>query len=433
MIQVFLLLCGSRAVRRKWGAILFWGLLWLFSGIFIFQDALDSQLRIAPIWFAAPLLLDGVWSVAQALSTTGAAKSLRLAKAGMILAVVSLIIVSPRHSGIIIGILVGTFLIADALCRGSFAYIIHFNGWRLSFFYAVAEGLSGIWSLIPWPTFWEGEVGADVGTLFIFSGIGICALALRIGLLPPDMSILTLMNRGWPAPATSPDSKEANSGSEEYEPEDVIIHIWTPTETLVPLRRGISRYFAASDANGVVSAGHAALELPPDVYISHYPAVEIDRDQAEFARTLRGTPDNDVPGLFQPGYREESAAWRPSTRQVRLPGLNGRAIRKFWKDYSADATYNLSTRSCAGAVAKALDAGMEGLFEMRVRSPLFVLRLLTTSELWVAGFLRHRAMAAAWTPGIMLDYARALAYILALPDGRKFDTRAAPPENHAHG
>ncbi|MCY1383497.1 hypothetical protein D9M69_716270 [compost metagenome] len=46
-----------------------------------------------------------------------------------------------------------------------------------------------------------------------------------------------------------------------------------------------------------------------------------------------------------------------------------------------------------------------------------LLRLLLTPELWVAGQIRKRALTMAWTPGLTLDYARALSM---LADPRPF-------------
>ena len=176
-----------------------------------------------------------------------------------------------------------------------------------------------------------------------------------------------------------------------------------------------SRYVATLDENGGVSAGHAALDTPPDICISHYPAVEISRTH-NFARALRATPDNDVAGLFQPSYAEEISDWYASTRRVRLDGLDIGAIRAFWTGYRRNTTYNLTNRNCSSGVAQALDSGLEGLFESRARSPYFLMRLLFVPELWVAGVMRRRAAAMAWTPGIVLDYARALRHIIALPE-----------------
>jgi len=46
-----------------------------------------------------------------------------------------------------------------------------------------------------------------------------------------------------------------------------------------------------------------------------------------------------------------------------------------------------------------------------------LIRLLLTPELWVASQIRKRAMTMAWTPGLTLDYARAMSM---LADPRPF-------------
>ena len=40
------------------------------------------------------------------------------------------------------------------------------------------------------------------------------------------------------------------------------------------------------------------------------------------------------------------------------------------------------------------------------------LALLVNPELWVAAMLRARAKSVTWTPGLVLDYARALGVIV---------------------
>ena len=130
---------------------------------------------------------------------------------------------------------------------------------------------------------------------------------------------------------------------------------------------------------------------------------------------LRATHENDVPGRFLPSYPEESANWCASTRQILIDGVDGAALNDFWARYAADTTYNLTNWNCSSTVAAALDVSLEGVFAPHANSPFFLLRLLLTPELWIAAQLRYRAAAMAWTPGIMLDYARALAYIVTLP------------------
>lgn len=411
MIQLFLLLCGTRIVRQKWWVVFLFGFFWMCVGLFVMENALFSPHRIPVDFFAIPLCLDGVWALGTAFSKEGTTRKLRLSRAAILLGVSLLILFAPRYHGIVIGIIIGTFILADASFRIASAYVVRFDGWKYSLAFGVFEFLCGVWSIIPWPTYYAGAVGHDVGMLVMLGALGVCGLSLRIRKLPPDVPVATVFSKGWPEDYRVFEDRRAtprNSG------EEVTVHVWTPTEALAPL--SVGRYVAARNKSGIISTGHGALELKPDVYISFYPAEEIDRDSSEFMQTLNATEKNNVAGLFQPSYEEESADWCPSTMQVRIRGLNTRNIRQFWEVYRKDTTYNLTSRNCASSVAKALDAGLEGIFANQIRSSIFFLpHLLFTPEVWVAGFMRQRAHAMAWTPGILLDYARALSYIMSLP------------------
>ncbi len=411
MIELFLLLIGARVIRRKWWILFALGSTWMLLGLFIFADALTDD-RIPSSYFTIPLMIDAAISLFAAFGAKGTQRSLRIGKAVLFVGIVLVLIESPWHEDMIVGFLAGTFMVADASWRGASAYVVRYARWRLSLAGAALEFMMGIWSFVPWPTNWAGEVGADVGQLVIVSAAGLLGLALRIRRLPHNMPISAILTRGWPAEPEDSSGQEAAPPAKERVSGAVTVHVWTPTGALAPV--GIRRYVAAFNEEGALSTGHAALDAPPDVYISHYPAVEISRSRSDFAQTLRATPDNDVAGLFQPTYAEESASWCPSTKQVRLDGLDLRAIRAFWKAYRRDTTYNLTNRNCSSGVAKALDAGLEGMFEARARSPYFLMRLLFMPELWVAGVMRRRAAAMAWTPGIVLDYARALSHIIRL-------------------
>jgi hypothetical protein len=195
------------------------------------------------------------------------------------------------------------------------------------------------------------------------------------------------------------------------------VHVWTPVGSSKGEARRqpiIDRYIAAVDRNGVISTGHAALESPEGVYISLYPGVEIDRSPDEFTRLLRATRENDVPGLFQPDYPTESRAWCPSTVQVRIRNYDPERLRRFWETYRQDTTYNLTHRNCSSSVSRALEAAIEGASARvwgRHKGWTPFLRVITTPELWVAAQVRKRAATMAWTPGLTLDYARALSML----------------------
>ncbi len=424
MTQLLLIFCGSRLVRKKWWILFVIGALWAALGIFLWIDALDGVLIVPARYFTIPLILDGAWALMTIFSTTGVARLLRMVKAITCLLVAVLILAAPNHSGMIIGYLVGIFLCVDSCWRGASAWVVQYPGWPRGIAVAIFEFLFGFWSFLPWPDAWEAEVSIDIGTLLLVTACSMCMLAFRLRRVPSCVPIASILSRG--APLFPAGDAPGAAFREKSSAEMVTVHVWTPTDSMVPVNRGVSRYVAAPNKHGVISTGHSALELGLDLYISHYPAVEIDRSGSEFARMLRATPDNNVPGLFQPSYAEECSNWSPSTMQVSLPGLDGDAVRRFWKAYRVDSTYNLTNRNCSSAVAAALDAGMDGIFEKKMTSLLFCLHLLLMPELRVAGFLRARATAMAWTPGITLDYVRALSHIISTLGsdvGKEIETR----------
>ncbi|MEP9375177.1 protease [Aquabacter sp. CN5-332] len=414
MVQLFLLLLGGRLLRRRWWVLGFLGLVWMALGVFFSVNAFIDEVRIPLTFFAALLLIDAGLTLI-AVVAFKRARMLRFGKALVFIIVAVLLIALPRHSSMAVGLIVGTFMCVDGFWRGGSAIVVRIPGWRMSLAKAIFQFTMGVWSLSPWPTNYAGEVESDVGMLLIISALGVLGFALRLRHMPPETTLSSIASTGWPALPTAAD---VIAGPEEAPEalrarETATVHVWTPTGALPALHHGMQRYIAAVDEQGNISTGHSALELPPSLYISHYPGVEIDRAPSDFARVLRATKENDVPGRFQPSYQEESAGWCPSSFQVPIPNVDGRALRAFWALYRQDPTYNLTNRNCSSAVVKALDAGLEGVFEDAARSPIFVLRLLMSPELMLAGMLRQRATTMAWTPGLVLDYVRALSGILA--------------------
>ena len=402
MSELFLLLIGARVLRRKWWLVMAVGLAWLLVGAFLFTDAFIADIRIPSSWFAVPLALDAVLSLAAAVVATGAGRSLRIGKALVLAGIVLVIVQAPWHMDMIVGLLVGLFLVIDAVWRGVSAWVVRQARWRLWLAVAVGEFLMGVWSFVPWPTHWQGEVGSDIGLLFMVSAAGVCSFALRLRRLPPDRAMAGPIDM---SPTDAPSSAARGAAT---------VHIWTPTGALAPpsLRR-----YIVSRKEGTLSTGHAALEAP-DLYISHYPDSGSVSTSPAVKQTLRLLSDQDIGGRFQPDPAADAGDGPPATATIDLPGLDLAALAAFWDDYRGDATYNLTKRNCASVVVQALDAGVEGVFQHEARSPWFLVRLSFLPELWVAGLIRRRASAMAWTPGLLLDYARALAEVLQLPQRR---------------
>ncbi|MBA4791125.1 MAG: protease [Rhizobiales bacterium] len=415
MVQLLLLLLGANFIRRRWWVIGFAGFVWMLIGALFFADAFIEEIRIPVAYFAAPLILDAIISLATIILSRRA-RMLRVVKAAVFLAVAGLLIWVPHHSAFAVAMLVGTFLSLDGFWRAGSAVVVRFPGWPPSFAKGVFELVMGLWSLSPWPSNYRAEVGSDVGLLLMVSAAGLLGLAMRLRYMAADTTLSSILSTGWPQ---MPTPAELMEGPEEaMEPsrarrETALVHVWTPTGALPRIHHGIERYIAATDKEGHISTGHSALELPPGLYISHYPAQEIDQSPSDFARLLRATPDNNVPGRFQPDYAQESAGWCPSSFQIPIHGIDAAALRGFWAEYRRDDTYNLTNRNCSSAVVKALDAGLEGVLEPVV-TWRFVAGLILSPEFWAAGMLRHRATTMAWTPGLVLDYVRALSAVLDL-------------------
>ena len=131
MIELFLLLIGGRVVRRKWWILFLLGSAWMALGAFFFVDAFTDT-RIPPTYFALPLLLDAAISLVAAVNAAGTERKLRIAKAVLFAAIALVLVEAPWHVDMIVGMLAGTFLLADASWRAASALVVRYAGWRLS-------------------------------------------------------------------------------------------------------------------------------------------------------------------------------------------------------------------------------------------------------------------------------------------------------------
>ncbi|MET0969044.1 MAG: protease [Tardiphaga sp.] len=406
MIRLLLLLLGAEVVQRRWRVLLAIGGAWAAIGAAIVCDAFDGSTVIRPHYFGFLLLLEGLVALLAAAAATQ--RLYAFGKAIVLIVPAIVIIAQPRHSNLLIAMLLGGVLLLDGGARIASAWVVRFERWHMAIGAGVVELVLAATTLEPWPTWYEGTIGFNIGALLIVSGCSTMLLADRLRRLPPDAPISLLIGGAFPTalwvPAT-PDDAGAD---------DLVVHVWTPAgpgRSARP-RPLVDRYIAAVDANGTVSTGHAALELAPNVYVSHYPAVEIDRAPDEFGRVLRAGAENDLPGRFLPSYVDEAAGWCEATEHVRFTCIDRVRVRHFWRAYRSDTTYNLTSRNCSTAVARALDAALEGVLGHNERPWRAFFRALVTPELWVAGVLRRRAEAMAWTPGLVLDYARLMQVVV---------------------
>ncbi|HEY0229644.1 MAG TPA: hypothetical protein VGC55_00210 [Dokdonella sp.] len=434
MIRLALLLLGTDFVRARWRALAAIGVIWLLLGIALFVDALDGVLYFPLQLFGWLLLIEGVVALLVAFSGLARQNALRVAKGLLFIAIAVLIIAPLRHNGdFTLAMLFGLLFTIGGALRISAAWVVRFQGWRSAIGAGALELLFAIFMFEPWPTHYAGTVPYCIGFGLALTGWSLIRLALRLRNAPDDAPGLLLSTRGH-APIPAP------IGADDGIVPDVplVVHVWTPLGSANdPVRRPIvDRYIAAVDGNGVISTGHAALEMAPDVYVSHYPAVEIDRSPDEFNRLLLATVENNVPGRFQPSYAVESHEWCDSTEKVVFGIYSPARLRRFWAAYRRDTTYNLTNRNCSSSAVAALESALEGVIGRRGGAWRTFARVLLSPETWVASQLYRRAETMAWTPGLALDYARALHGIVhpqpvAWLSLARLATRGAPKNSAA--
>lgn len=400
MVQLGLLLLGSEFIRRRWLILAIGGALWAALGVAVFIDALDDVLYFPLHLFGYLLVVEAVVTLAVSAPRPGTSSALRKAR-GVVFLILGLLIIDQHHAAsFILAMAFGLAFLADGIFRISAAFVVRFRGWRLSLATGVLEVGFAVFMFEPYPTFYAGTVPYCIGMGFFLTGCGMFRQAWRLKKLPDHTVLSWLLMRDVPV-------ADAGFTPEPFAevPGDLVVYVWTPSgsaDDVVP-HPLVDRYIAAVDAKGVISTGHAALGCPPDLYVSHYPATEIDRSTGDFAAMLRATVSNNVPGKFQPSYAEEAAGWCESNAEVRFEHYDHQRLHAFWNRYSKDTTYNLTNRNCSSSVAHCLEAALEGSSATRG-----FLRTMINPDLWVAAQLRKRAEAMAWTPGLVLDYARAL-------------------------
>jgi len=409
MIQLAFLLLGGEAIRRHWVVLGVIGLAWLLLGVAIVTGAVENIHLYTMHVLGFLLVVEGC--VTLLIRAVGHRSRLWHVKVLALIVPGLAIIETPLRNLMVVSILFGLALMVDSIVRTSSVLLLRFSGWRIALVGTAIEFVLAVLALTPWPVSYEATVPFCVSVAMILSGWTVLRSALQLRRLDPGAPVTSLpifeQHRGWHASDPLPTIHPVADGSQR-----MIVHVWTAVGTATDLVRRpvIDRYMAAVDRHGGISTGHAALEMPPDLYISHYRAEEMET-QAEFRRLLNAGPQNNMPGRFLPGYAAEVADWCEATAHVEFRRFSAARLRAFWESYRRDTTYNLTNRNCSVVVALALDAALEGVLAQRAVWPPF-LRLLVNPELYLATLLRGRALTMTWTPGLVLDYARTLQRVV---------------------
>ncbi|MEP9353269.1 protease [Xanthobacter sp. KR7-65] len=414
MVKLAFILVGARALRKRWWVLSALAGALFGIGVLILLDAMDGTMSVATQVFGGVFVFEGILGLVTAFALPGARS--RIVVVGRSLALIFLgtfILDYPSRNGMALSLMFGAAFLIDGVARIATAVVVRFRMWRSTVAVGIAELFLALFIGSHWPLAHQLKVPLAVAVLLLMSGWIMLRASLMLRALQEEVGILSLPlygGRNWydNAPVIVDESfpMPASDGP-------LTVRVWTPTGSadVAGRRPLIDRYIAAVDRNGVISTGHAALELRPDVYISHYPAEEIEHPPEEFARILRATSENDVKGRFQPSYAYESTNWCEADQTVEFTHFDARRLRAFWAGYRQDDTYNLTDRNCSVAVAAALDSSMEGVLASRMPW-IQVGRLIFNPDVWAAAYIRSRAEAMSWTPGLVLDYARTLKRII---------------------
>jgi hypothetical protein len=86
----------------------------------------------------------------------------------------------------------------------------------------------------------------------------------------------------------------------------------------------------AKDGEGNLSVGHAALELPTGLYISHNRDLEASQLSISLLSAVGPQPVSQAPGLFRSSYADEQNIWGQAHLQIQFHNFSLRRLHAFW-------------------------------------------------------------------------------------------------------
>lgn len=407
MLQIAMLLCGRHFILRNRYMLMLTSGLWGSTGALILTDGMLGAQYFPLHLFGWLLLCESLTAVIASSGAQTARRRILIFRGGVTGAAALLILSGLSVSNLLLAIVLGFICFLSGLLDMTSAWIVRQPHWLRTLTGGLMQVAFAVFLFQPYPTHHDGTVPQFIGALMLVSAVNGIRLSRRLRHLAPGITIFDV--QGGPSGSAPDTEARPPAPLARQERHALRIFIWTPEgsseqETIrMPL---VNRYIAAVDAGGVISTGHAALEMH-DVYLSLYPASDIDRSPDEFLRTLRAVKENDVPGRFLRDYASEVKDWCEADRQICFHHFSETSLRAFYAEYRQCDTYNLTWRNCSSSVARALEAALDGVLDKGNGWRVFF-RLFLSPELWIAAQLRKRATAMAWTPGLLLDYSRAL-------------------------
>ncbi|MFC0246634.1 HdeD family acid-resistance protein [Falsochrobactrum ovis] len=415
MIRLVFLLLGAQALKPMWWILATAGGIWILFGFGILYDLGDGRLSVVLDTLAIFLIIEGVVEIAAACARGARDHWIDILRGMAFLFAAFVVFDVPWDNNIAASILFGLAFLTDGLFRMASAFVVHSKRWRVGITAGLIEVCLAVMILASKPLPHRLTVPFCFALLLLTSGYALLRMAVQLRALPDGASVTALplyMARNWQGGDCQ--STLIERGQNKFDNNGILnVYVWTAIGSVTDPERRIliDRYVAAVDKRGVISTGHSALEMPPDLYISHYPLDDIDHRPDDFRALLNAGHQNDVAGRFNESLAAEAAAWCMPDQIITFSRFNPEALGMFWNAYSQDRTYNLTARNCSTTVIQALDAALEGsCFTGRPLRDF--LRIVSDPHFWMMRIIRGRAEAMTWTPGMVLDYTRLLFQVV---------------------
>ncbi len=420
-MNLAMLLLGPGNLQKSRRYVTALGLILFLAGLYIVIDASDTITLITLEAFGWVMVALGLAKLALSILAGGAGMPSLFGFQGVVFVVLGMAIADfPQESGNAVPWLFGLALLLNGLYQALSALIIRYPNWGWFLASGIGHLLFGGLLFFQWKNAVSWVVPLFLGGGLILMGLTTLRIALRLGSHlregkgnGPEMAVRYFLDfhvagrfrrRYLAFDPVAPPAMDQSHG-------DLLVHVWTPT-TVAHLDKDpnlVSRYVVARNSEGKFTVGHSALEMSPELYISHCDGDPTAFDTSdEVWETLRS---KDVPGVFLPSFLEEIETYVLPSASIRFRNFSAEQLRTFWAMYRNVTAYNFTNRNCSVAVALALEAALLGCLhtERRFRA---LISLLLNKDLWVAHFIRWKAREMVWTPGMMLEYAVALQRVV---------------------
>lgn len=420
-MNLAMLLLGPGNLQRNRMYIMMLGMLLLSTGLFIVIDASDTVTLITLEAFGWVMVVMGLAKMAFSILASGGGMPSFFGFQGLVFVILGIAIADfPHQSENAIPWLFGLALLLNGLYQTLSAVVIRYPHWGWFIASGVGHLLFGGLIFLTWKDAISWVVPLFLGGGLVLMGITTLRIAIRLGRylhgsegLSTEMAVQYFLDFHVAgrfreqylsdAPVAPPEVGQKH--------DELLVHVWTPS-TVAKVDRNpnlVGRYVVTQNAEGKFTVGHSALEMKPDIYISHCDGDPTAFDSGdEVWKTLRS---KDVPGVYLPSFEEEIKTYVMPSASIRYRNFSEAQLRTFWSLYRKITAYNFTNRNCSVAVALALECALMGSLDKGRRFRALLL-LLTNKDLWVAHFIRWKAREMVWTPGMMMDYAVALQRVV---------------------